>query len=355
MSSTLLDDRDSYSRYDPQGMAMAIESFPQHCRDAMSIAERVEIDGIDLSDVRNIFVLGMGGSGVSGDIAQALCSPRLDKPLITVKDYVAPMSLGPHSLVFAVSYSGNTEETINALREAEQRNAQIIAITSGGQLERVAKSSGFPMVKIPGGLQPRAALGYLAIPLLVILDRLFPGKLKLDFPELFGHIEKLANELGRDRETSNNQAKRIALRLSGRLPIIYGCAGTSGVAALRWKTQINENSKSPAYAQIFSELDHNEIVGWSNLSEIGSRAVVVILKDDQVHAQNLKRIRITKELIGADVGNIIEVEASGSGPMQQLFSLIYLGDFVSLYLALLYNTDPTPVDRIEDLKRMLTD
>lgn len=354
MNKPLLDREQTYQKFDPQNMITAVESFASHCREAQGLALDVELTSIDTSRVRNIFILGMGGSGVGGNILGVLYEDKLPLSITTIKDYDPPAALDDESLVFAVSYSGNTEETMSAVGQAISRHAQVVAVTSGGKLQDLAEEHNLPCVRVPSGLQPRAALGYLAIPLMVMVERLWPSLPGTDFEALFEFIDTLSKRWGHTLEHDSNSAKVMAERIKGRMPVIYGCSGASGVAAMRWKTQLNENAKTPAYFQIFSELDHNEIVGWHNLLEMSKNVIIIMLHDGATHIQNRKRIEITKNLIEDNVGDIMEIEATGETMAQQLLGQIYFGDFISVYLALTYATDPTPVDRIESLKKMLT-
>lgn len=352
---SILDNNETYEKLDPQNMLEAVEAFPSHCREAFKLASSIDLRGITLHQVRNVFILGMGGSGVSGDILQALYSSQIQVSISTLKAYEAPASLNESSLVFAVSYSGNTEETLSALDQALQRNAQIIAVTSGGRLRELADIHGFPCLQILSGLQPRAALGFLALPLITILERLWVNIERTDYSGLFEFLDKLNRQYNRDIPIEQNKAKQIAHELHGNMPVIYGCEGVSAVAAIRWKTQINENSKSPAYSQAFSELDHNEIVGWENLGGLSKQVAIIMLHEARMHPQNIRRLEITKSLISGNVGKIIDIHAGGTTKPEQLFSMIYLGDFVSVYLAFLYGSDPTPVVRIESLKKSLAE
>ncbi|MDO8886582.1 bifunctional phosphoglucose/phosphomannose isomerase [Candidatus Oleimmundimicrobium sp.] len=348
-----LDDIKAIKKIDKKNMLGALELFPEQCEEAEKIARKTRLSVL-FKKPRSIIILGMGGSGISGDIVKAILSEELDIPIFVNKDYKLPKFANKNSLFLAVSYSGNTEETLSAFEQAVSLGAFVISITSGGELAKKARNSNLPVMTIPGGLQPRAALGYLLIPIFVVLEKLGLIKSKVD------EIKNTVDSLKQTRETlspgnplNKNLAKQLAERLVGKIPVVYGSCGITGVAALRWKCQFNENSKVPAFYNIFPELNHNETVGWELLKDITERFFLIIFKDDQDHPQVKKRIDITKSLIQEHFDSVFETWTKGESKLERIFSIIYLGDFVSTYLAVAEGIDPSPVERISLLKKEL--
>lgn len=302
----------------------------------------------------SIVVSGLGGSAVGGDILRSYAEGRAGVPVIVNRGYEIPNFVNGDTLFFAVSYSGNTEETISAYNEAKARGADIICVTSGGRLEELGNNDGFGVVKIPSGLVPRAAIGYLFCPLLFILCQLgFLPDAEDEIEETVEVLRRLRDELNPEVSPPGNKARLLAEGLKGYLPVIWGTTGVSGVAAMRFKAQINENAKSPAYYNVFPELNHNEIVGFEVPDEILSGVVVVILEDEYDHPRIKKRIEITSGIVEKKVKNVIRVKSQGHSFLARLFSLIYTGDYASVYLALDYGINPTPVAVIDYLKAEL--
>ncbi|OPX85450.1 MAG: bifunctional phosphoglucose/phosphomannose isomerase [Pelotomaculum sp. PtaB.Bin104] len=338
---------------DTTGMFTALDGLPAQCAEACwDLVKNIELPEIEA--ISNIVVTGLGGSAIGGDLLRVYAADKIEVPIIVNRDYVLPKFVGPDTLVFAVSYSGNTEETLSAYAEARARGASIIAITTGGKLGELAKKDGIPVVGVPFGVSPRAATGFLFIPTLRVLSRLgLLPEVTDEITEMIDYIRKLSRVLGPEAESRENQAKQIAATLFNKIPVIWGSAGTTEVVAQRWKGQINENAKAPAYWNVLPELNHNEIVGLQFPAEILKQLHVIILRDDRDHPRVQKRIEITKEVIQKSVGGFTEVWASGEGVLSRLFSLIYTGDFASVYLAALYGVDPGPVKVIDFLKQEL--
>lgn len=303
----------------------------------------------------NIIITGLGGSAIGGDILRTLAWPRARVPVIVNRDYHMPAFTGPNTLVFAVSYSGNTEETLSAYQQAREAGAQIICVSSGGKLSQMARKDGYEVISVPGGLVPRAATGYLFAPVALALERM--GILQDVSPQIQETItvlQALREELQPGVELPQNLARTIAHELKGAVPVIWGTAVVSEAAALRWKAQINENAKAPAYYNIFPELNHNEIVGFEAPAEILSRLVVIMLRSGSDSPRIVKRMEITRNIIRGQVKNIIEVQSRGQSFLAQFYSLVYIGDYASVYLALEYGINPAPVKVIDYLKSELT-
>lgn len=346
---------DIIKKVDREGMLEAVENFPHQAKEAIEIANRTPLV-IKVTRPKAIVVLGMGGSGISGDVTKILLEEELKVPVVVNKGYLLPSFVDEKTLCFAVSYSGNTEETLASFEQAEKRGAKIVLVSSGGELAEKAAQLNLPLVKIPVGLQPRAALGYLSLPIIVVLHRLglIESKEK-DFEEMLTLLGRKAKEWGSKRPLEKNQAQLLAMRIHSKLPIVYGSDGITALAALRWKCQFNENSKVCSFFHVFPELNHNETVGWQLLEELTHKFCLILLRDAGEHQQIKKRIKITRDLIAKQFGDVLEVYSEGKSPLTRLFSLIYLGDFLSVYLAILNGVDPTPVEKVNILKKKLAE
>lgn len=354
-TKTDLDDISAIAAVDRDNMLALLEEFPRQCQQAVEIgrlaASHLLIKDDDLD---NIVILGMGGSGISGDIIRTLLEESLKLPIVVNKNYYLPAFVNKSSLVLAVSYSGDTEETLEAAAEAARRGAQIINLSSGGKLAEFARERELPFIEIPGGLQPRSAIGYLSLPIITVLNHLgLTPDFEADVDELLRLLDNKQLEWGSISHSEDNAAKQLAKKLFGKVPLIYGSDGIGGLAALRWKCQFNENSKVPAFWNQLPELNHNEITGWEEMAEIGREFYLVTLRDDGEHPQIAKRFAATGELLAGRFAGASEFKSDGRSKMARFFSLLYLGDFVSVYLALLNGVDPTPVDRIQALKAKL--
>ncbi len=350
-----LDDVAMMSELDPAGMLPAVEDFPQQCREALRLGE--EVGGLpDAAGITRVAVLGMGGSGISGDVTKALLEPDMGIPVSIHKSYTIPKYLGPETLVFAVSYSGNTEETLAAGEQAAAQGCRLVVVTSGGTLLERAQTGGYPAVLLPGGFQPRAALGYLSLSIGKVLERmgLAPG-FSPAVEGAISHLVAKGAQWARTEPEKSNFAKQLARRLYGKLPVIYGSDGLLGVVVYRWKCQLNEIAKVPAFCDVLPELDHNEIVGWKQLPDLTRSTEVIFLLARDEHPRVAKRIEITADLIRDNLAGVSVLHIAGSSPMEKFFGAAYLGDFVACYLALLNREDPTPVERISELKRRMAE
>jgi glucose/mannose-6-phosphate isomerase len=358
MELSVLDDIKKAKLIDSANMLKVVEDFPAQCEEAIRLGKTVALNGLEgiVSKINSIVVLGMGGSGISGDIIRALFDDDLKVPFLVNKNYGVPKFVSADTLVFAVSYSGDTEETLSGFDQAVERNCKVIGITTGGKLAEKAESKGLPVVRIPSGIQPRSALGYLFFPLLVILARLgFIPEKDIEIEETIGLLRAKSENYGYDSPLDKNSAKALAARLYCTLPVVYGFSGLTDTVAFRWKCQFNENSKIPSFWHVFPELNHNETVSWEFLEEITKNFSLILLRDKDEPQRLKKRIDITKDLIEKKFGGVETVWAEGKSKLAKMLSLIYLGDFVSVYLALLYGVDPSPVERISVLKKRLAE
>lgn len=352
---TMLDDVEKIRATDPGNMYNRIFDFPEQMAEALKIGQKWEVSPDNFAGIKNIVVVGMGGSAIAGDLVRSFLTSKLLIPFQVCRHYVLPEYVDDETLVIASSYSGNTEETLAALDDALARKAMIAAITTGGMLKEVADFNSVPLAILPPGFQPRAALGYSLVPLLVFLEKI--GLMKNVAKEIRTIIDKLClyrEKYIEDNATTHNPAKNIAARIHGRIAIIYSGPTLTDAVGLRWKGQICENSKNLAFANQFSEFNHNELVGWSDIVQVHQEHLIVImLRDGEDHQQIRKRMNIVKELIQKQSVEVIEVHSRGELPLERMLSLIQLGDFVSYYLAVLNEVDPSPVDVIEALKNAL--
>lgn len=355
-----LDDAEVLAAADPTDFLASVEQFPVQVEEAWKLGTEVA-DLPEGEGVSAVAILGVGGSGISGDAVRGVLGARSRLPVHTLRGSDLPAWVGRNTLVFAVSYSGNTEETLHLFDQARGRGARVVALTSGGAMEERAASAGAAVVRLPGGLQPRAALGYLTVPILVVLERLGLGPQVTDeLPETIDLLQRRATEYGRSSPSRDNAAKRLALSLAGKLPWVYGSEGLSEVAAYRWKCQLNECAKVPCSSGFFPELTHNEVVGWSGLTQLSrAHAALVVLRHDGESPAMARRIAATMRLVRGSFAYATEVRAEGSegsggsSELARFFDLTYLGDFTSTYLGIASGVDPAPVEPIDRLKREL--
>ncbi|RIH99860.1 bifunctional phosphoglucose/phosphomannose isomerase [candidate division NPL-UPA2 bacterium Unc8] len=332
---------------DSSDMLTILLNFPQQWEEARRIGK--EFSPPDYKELKKIVITGLGGSAIGGDILRLYLNSELELPIFVNRDYTLPRFVDDTTLFMAVSYSGNTEETLSAYKHAKEVRAKIAAVSSGGTLSKLCHQDGFPVTTVPPGLPPRTALGYLFLPTLITLQKLGLVKDKQDeIEETLLLLRKLSSEYA--PASSENQPYKLALKLKGKIPIVYQSEAL-GAVGLRWKTQINENSKILAYTVNFPEMNHNEIVGWErrNIAPMANFKPL-ILRDKGEDGRIVRRIDITKSIIG---GEFEEIWSRGESLLARLFSLIYYGDFLSFYLAILAGVDPTPVKPIDTLKREL--
>lgn len=355
MDFTDLDDLDALAALDSENVLGAVEDFAAQCRRAWDIGR--DATGLPSGDgIDSVVVLGMGGSGVSGDVVASIVEPRFPLPFRVIKSYgPLPEWVGRNTLVLAVSYSGSTEETLAATSEAHERGARLVLVSSGGPLKEMAGSFGAAHVAIPSGLQPRASLGYLTLPLLAVMSSMgLVSGMQDEVAEAIAVIDDLAKRCHRSQPVAENPAKELAAALRGKIPVIYGGYGFTATAAMRFKCDLNEYGKSPAFWNFFPELNHNEIVGWSGLRDVTSEhLVLVLLRDPEEHPRISLRFDITKRLISGGAADSIELHPEGTTPLARLLSLIFVTQLAAIYVGLAHGIDPGPVEVIEKLKAEL--
>lgn len=337
---------------DPHSMISLVEAFPEHVAAAAAAAGRLSLPAGPQPEA--VVVSGLGGSAIAGDLAYSIAGARMEVPFVVSRDYVLPAFVGPRTLVVASSYSGDTEETLGAYAQARRAGARIVCISSGGELSRRAESDGVARLPLPGGFPPRAALGHALMTLLGALGalRVIPppdGALEETLEVLAG----LRDECGAGAAAGSNPARGLARSLAGKIVAIYGSSGVMGACAYRWRSQIEENAKQLAFHHVLPEMNHNELVGWRFPEGVLGEVGAVFLRDRGDHPQVQRRFELTRGVIGPVAGGLHEVWSRGESLLCRVLSSLYLGDFVSLYMAYLNRVDPTPVSVIDTFKRAL--
>lgn len=350
---TVLDDRAALRAADPGGMLDDVLGLPEQCRTGYALG-REAAPLPDAVGLGSIAFCGMGGSAIAGDVVAALAAPRVRLPILVVRTQRLPEFCGPHTLVVASSYSGETAETLEAFDEAVRRGCRVVAITAGGALADRAEELGIGWVVVPGGAMPRAAFGYLTLGALGALEAigLFPSHAD----HLSGAVESMSDvvgECGPDVVASTNPAKTLALDIGERVPVVWGADGVGSVAATRWKTQFNENGKVPAFSSALPELDHNEVVGWS--ARRGAGFALIALRHDGEHADVAARFALSEEIARGSGALVREVAGRGGSDLARLLTLVQFGDLVSIYLGIARGVDPSPIEAITGLKRALAE
>lgn len=351
-AAPVLDDRTRIRTLDAGGMLGFVAALGEQLRRGYEIARAAP--SLPSGDHARLIVLcGMGGSGLAGDVVRSLYAARSPVPIVVSKGYALPEFCGHDTVVVAVSYSGNTEETLAVYGEAVERGCRIVAVSAGGALAARADADRVPHVPIPSDVSvPRAAVGYLAAAPIGVLDAagLIPPA-KDAVAAAAGTVEAMAERLSPERPSGENPAKDLAVWIGERTPLVWASEGLGEAAAVRWKNQVNENAKLPAFLATVPELDHNEIEGWSPGS--GERYALVVLRHDGEDQRLGARFAATLRAIAPSGLDAREVRGEGGSALEQLFSLITMGDFVSVYLALRRGVDPTPVPVLTELKARL--
>jgi glucose/mannose-6-phosphate isomerase len=336
-------------------MLAAVEAWPDQWYEGLERARALapsELPGA--KGIDTVVVCGLGGSGIAGDVVRAIAAPRSPVPVVVVRGFDLPAFVGNKTLVFCVSYSGGTEETLACFDAAMERGARIVAVSGAGELARRAAAGGVPVLAPVEGLVPRAAFPSLALAPLVVLDRmaLAPG-LSAELDAAQSLIADLAGELRRDVVSEENEAKQIARALEDSMVHVWGSQGILAVAATRWKTQLNENAKLPASAAEIPELAHNEVVSYDLGHENLDRTALVMLASE-AEDPRVESIRAAAaEIAATRVKLVTHVAVPGASDIERLAAAVLLGDFVSVYLALLRGVDPTPMEAIVKVKEAL--
>jgi len=352
---SVLNDLEALRALDPANMYNTIFDLPEQMAKAQKMASGWNVPAEEFPDIRNVVVVGMGGSAIGGDLARTYLAGEMLVPFTVCRNYLLPEFVDDETLVIVSSYSGNTEETLAAVDDALDRKAMMAVLTSGGLLEEVARLNEIPMLVLPGGLQPRAAVGFSFVPLMMFLEKVGLVKdIQTRLKTAISALQSWRDRMVEDQPDSANPAKQLAQLLHGKIPIIYGGPVLTDVVAMRWKTQICENSKSMAFCNVYPEFNHNEICGWSKLTQDQKDGLIVInLRSGDDHERIAARMDAVKRIVEEQDVMVIDLWAAGESRLERMLNLIQMGDFVSYYLAILNEIDPTPVTAIEDLKKEL--
>lgn len=352
----ILDSEEEIAKVDRHHMVKWIQDFTNQLKHAEKIGQALSLDPSLGKGITKIVFSGLGGSAIGADFIRSYLVYDLLIPIFVNRHYRLPRFVDHNTLLIVSSYSGDTEETLASLKQGIQQGARILAISSGGELGRLSRTHSFPFIQIPGGFSPRAALGYSVAPLLVALSKIgFSQAYRPEeFEEASGLLRKLAeSQYDLSIPFEKNRAKQLANLCFKKYPIIYAGTDYFDVVALRWRGQIEENSKALASHHVLPEMNHNELVGWKYPKELFKEIVVFFLRDQADHKRVQIRMDLTRNVIARLAGKVTELSSQGKSLLARMFSLIYLGDWISFYLAILYQVDPTPVEVIQHLKSEL--
>lgn len=349
---SVLDDPQRRAGIDPGGMGDSVRGLPDQCRAAWSEARQLELPD-EFRDIDRIVVLGMGGSAIAGDVFRLLLARESSVPVLNHRHYDAPPYVDERTLVIAASYSGNTEETLSAFEKALSRPANKLALTTGGKLLATARANGVPAFVFQYKGEPRSAFGYGLMPLLAVGEKLgLMEGIATDVDEALSAMESLRARIGEDVPLADNAAKQLATKLAGRLPVIYGAELLTEVAH-RWKTQFNESSKVWAFYEQLPEANHNAIVSFELPPEVTRLIFVVYLTSPDLHPRVALHFAFSQRMLTEAGVPYEEVKAEGRGGLAQAMTSVLFGDYVSYYLALVNEVDPSPTTPIANLRAWL--
>ena len=350
MDTSVIESVEAITKADPGEMLTKIKDLPMQVRDAWKIVQAATLPPA-YGDVRNITILGMGGSAIGGEFAGALLADELKVPLNVHRDYGIPGYVSRDSLVIVSSFSGNTEETLSGFDEAKKRGAKILAITTGGKVAEEAKALRLPLITFAYRAQPRAALGYSMTLVLGVLGKLgFARDMGKEIDQALTDVAKLEERVHEGART--NDAKKLAAELYGRIPVVFG-AGAMGVMARRVKDQWNENAKNWAHYDVMSELNHNAVVGFPHPPIARDAQTVLLLRSRRDNPRHQVRFEVTKELLDRAQIPHKDLQFDGESLLSEILQMTYFTDYVSFYVALLNGADPSPVASIDYLKDRL--
>jgi len=347
-----LDNALVYRKLDKSGMLARLHEFPEQCHRAWEKVLEFELPH-EYTKISNVVILGMGGSAIGGDLVRRLALAESRLPIRVHRDYGLPVFVDENTLVIASSYSGNTEETLSAFTETLKTQSKKLVITSGGKLKYLADEKGVPVFLIDYEAPPRAAFPHNFIPLVGIFQKL--GLLRdksADLQEAVDILNKLSQDFMENTPLASNPAKQLAVKLWGHVAVIYGAEMLAEVAH-RWKTQLNENSKSWAFYESFPELNHNAVVGYEFPPQAKEKILVLMLRASSLCPRTLLRYDVTAKLLDKRGIAYQFAEAKGENALAQMLSLVLLGDYSSFYLAMLNEVDPTSIDAINFVKQCL--
>lgn len=317
---------------DKENMVSVLDNFWKQCKEASMMGKEIKVS----LPVNGIILCGMGGSAIPGDIIMSDIDPSV--PFAVNRSYDLPKWVNKNTLVFVVSYSGNTEETLSCFKAARARQCKMVGISAGGKLQQMCEQASVPFIKVPSGIQPRDASGYMTLPMLNVLQN------SRIIKDCRADMEEMIDALGKDYR---EKAQEIAKKLVGKIPVIYSSHRLISIARV-WKIKINENAKVQAFYNEFPEMNHNEMVGYTDLK---GNFFIIIIEDEKDHLRIRKRMAITSELLKSKGCPVMAVKIKGDNVLSKIFSTILLGSYVGYYLALEYGTDPSPVVMVENLKK----
>ncbi len=346
MGSVVLE-ADAVAKVDRSGMRDIIASLPDQLEEGMRLGLG---PAAELGRAPQVFLVGMGGSGIAGEVFASWVAARARVPIQNVHDYRLPAHAKPGDLLVAVSYSGETEETLAAAAEGIKLGCQLVAVTSGGTLARLAGDARAPVIQVPGGLPPRYAFGYFFGILPALGAAWVEGDLRGELERATAHLHALRDRLRPEVPVTRNRAKQLAVRLKGTTPIVYGAPPYDSIAK-RWQTQFNENAKMLAFSSTLPEADHNEIVGWA-LDASARHFTPVLLRDPDETPEMRRRLDATAALFGKHA-RVEQVRDHDDQLLARMLGTLFLGDYISLYLATLRRADPAPMAPITELKARL--
>jgi glucose/mannose-6-phosphate isomerase len=348
--TNILDDVERIRKIDKRDMLSFCVNASKHYEEAVKIARKFSIG---YPEPQKIIVAGMGGSAIGGELLKDWAREKLPIPIEVEREYSLPAYADKNTLVFVVSYSGETEETLSVFVEAIKRNCMIVCLGSEGKLLEYAEKLSMPYIRIASGIPPRAALPYLFAPLLIVLEKIgFFSNVNDELCEAIKTLKTISGENSPEKPSKVNFSKSLALKINGTVPVVYGF-GFYRAVAQRFKQQFNENSKIPSKWELLPELNHNEIVGWEKAGKLAKNFSAIFLRDKEEPKEIRNRIEATKELMCKEKVKAFEVWSSGESRLAKMLSTICIGDFTSVYLALLRRVDPTPVKTIVMLKEKM--
>jgi len=322
----------------------------EHYEEASKLVKAISIS---YPKPQTIIVAGMGGSAIGGELLKDWARDRITVPIEVNREYSLPAYANKNTLVFVVSYSGETEESLSILLDAVKRRCMTVCISSGGKLLEFAEKLNMPYLRVPSGMPPRAAIPYLFLPIPMILEKIgLVSDIHREISETIHILKKVSVENSPKNPASNNFSKTLASKISGTVPVIYGF-GIYRAVARRFKQQFNENSKVPSKWEFFPELNHNEIVGWEAAKELAKHFSAILIRDRDEPDEIRQRIEATKELMCGESVKVFEVWSMGKSRLAKMLSTVCIGDFTSVYLAVMRDIDPTPVKTITLLKEKM--
>ena len=351
MSKTkILDNLSEIKRIDRSDMLSFCVEAPKHYEKAAKLAKTVSIS---YPKPQTIIVAGMGGSAIGGELLKDWARDKITVPIEVCREYSLPAYANKNTLVFVISYSGETEESLSVFLDAIKRKCMTLCISSGGALHEFSEKLNVPHLYVPSGMAPRATLPYLFMPLPILLEKIgLVSNVVSEISETIKVLGSVSDLNSPEKPLKDNFSKKFASNLCGTVPVVYGF-GFYRAVAQRLKTQFNENSKFPAKWESFPELNHNEIVGWEAVSELAKYFSVILIRDNDEPEAMQQRIQITKELICKKLMKVLEIHSIGKSRLAKMASVICMGDFTSVYLAIMRGIDPTPVETITLLKEKM--